>query len=219
MVEKDAPLFTVDTLEGEPIEIQSPNRGLVLAQYQKPGEAVSTISSIVTVADLGILRANFNVYEKDLASIKLGQKIIVKTIAYPDKEFEGQIVFVSPQIDPSTRAIKIRADVKNPEYLLRFGMFVTGMVLNTTSGEALVIPEEAAQEVNGQAVVFVPGPQDQGDFLIKPVKTGRKIGGQIEVLEGLQEAESVVGKGSFYVKAELLKGSLEEDEESGSERK
>ena len=177
VVEKDTPLCLIQTREGQEIEIKSPHRGIVLAQYLKEGDAVDTVSSILTIADPDILRASFNVYEKDLSKVQMNQKVIVKTAAYPEKKFEGKVVFISPQVDSSSRTIKIRVNISNKDYLLKFGMFVTGQIISSLPGEALVIPEEAIQEIEGQTVVFMPKSDDKEDFVKKTVKIGRKSEG------------------------------------------
>ena len=210
VVEEGTFLCKIVTKEGLELEITSPSHGIVLAQYAKEGDAVDNITSMMTIANPDLLRASFNVYEKDLAGIQVGQKVLVKSIAYPDKEFEGEVVFISPSVDEKTRAVKIRVNVKNEEHLLKFGMFVTGEILVPISGEVLTLPHSTIQTVEGKSVVFVPKKDEPNEFVMKEVQLGRRTAGQIEILSGLAEGEEVVGKGSFYLKSELLKGELEE---------
>jgi cobalt-zinc-cadmium efflux system membrane fusion protein len=124
--------------------------------------------------------------------------------------FEGEIVFISPAVDPNTRTVKIRVNVKNEEHLLKFGMFVSGKIQVPVSDETLVLPEEAIQEIEGQKVVFVPAPDEVDEFLVRPVRTGQKTKEIVEILDGLSEGDKVAGRGSYYLKSELLKGELEE---------
>lgn len=209
-VDKGTPLCAIQTKTGETLEIPSPGHGIVLAQYLKPGDKVDTLTSIMTIADPDILRVSFNIYEKDVAGIKMGQKVIVESVAYPNKEFDGKIVFISPAVDVETRTIKIRVDVMNEDHLLKFGMFVTGKILAPISDETLILPPEAIQEVKGRNVVFVPKEGEVDEFLVKEVKTGLASEGKVQILMGLEEGQKVAGKGSFYLKSELLKGELEE---------
>lgn len=208
VVEEGMPVCLVETRAGAALEIKSPGHGIMLAQYVKEGDSVDTLTSILTIADPDVLRVSFNIYEKDLAGIKIGQKIQVYSVAYPEKAFDGEIVFISPRVDEKTRTIKIRVDVKNEEHLLKFGMFVTGKILVPLSEEALVVPDRAVQMIDGKAVVFIPEKGDE--FLVREIKPGRRSGEWIEVLEGVAAGEPVVGKGSFYVKSEHLKGELAE---------
>ena len=210
VVEKGTPVCMIETKTGATLEIPSPIHGIVLAQYLKPGDSVDSTTSIVTIADPDLLRASFNVYEKDLAGISVGQKVLVKSIAYPDKTFEGELVFISPSVDEKTRTIKIRVNVNNEEHLLKFGMFVTGEILVPISEEVLTLPHEAVQEVKGHSVVFVSRADEKDEFFVKEVQVGRITEEQVEILSGVAEGGEVVGKGSFYLKSELLKGELEE---------
>ncbi len=210
VVEEGTLLCTIVTREGMELEIASSSHGIVLAQYAKEGDAVDTITSMMTIANPDLLRASFNVYEKDLAGIQVGQKVVVQSIAYPEKEFEGEVVFISPSVDEKTRAVKIRVNVKNEEHLLKFGMFVTGEILVPISEEVLTLPHSALQTIEGKSVVFVVNKDEPNEFVMKEVPLGRKTSQQIEILGGLSEGEEVVGKGSFYLKSERLKGELEE---------
>ncbi len=210
-VEKDDVLCVVEAQGGKPIEICSPGRGIVLAHYVKRGDKVENLSSILAVANMDTLRTNFDVYEKDLGKIQVGQEVVVSSLAYPDKEFDGKIVFVSPEVDQKTRTIKIRVNVQNDEHLLKFGMFVTGKISISMGVEALVIPEEAIVEIEGLTAVFLPQTGEKEEFLIRPVQIGRTMGGKTEILLGLTQGDKVVGKGSFYLKAELRKDELEQE--------
>lgn len=208
VVENGTLLAEMVASDGQSLAITSPLHGIVMAKYARDGEPLNVISSILTIADPDLLRASFNVYEKDLAGLKPGLKVIVKSMAYPDEEFEGKIVFVSPQVDVKTRAIRVRANIKNEKHLLKFGMYVSGKILVPVSDETVVLPEEAVQEIKGQTVVFTPNSAKKDAFELREIKIGKKAPGFVEVLAGLEEGEDVVGQGSFYLKSELLKGEL-----------
>src|SRR3989338_3396519 len=211
VVEKGTALCIVESRDGKDIEIPSPSHGIVLAWYMKAGETVDPVNSLLTVANPDLLRASFSVYEKDIAGLKIGQQVLVRSLSYPETDFEGKIAFISPQVDPHSRTVKIRADVKNEEHLIKFGMFVTGKILVPIAEKAIVIPVESVQEINGQSVIFVPNGDEPDKFKIIPIKIGRKTDTALEVLEGIKGGEKLAGKGSYYLKAELQKGELEED--------
>ncbi|MDD5216568.1 MAG: efflux RND transporter periplasmic adaptor subunit [Candidatus Omnitrophica bacterium] len=210
-VEKGTPLASVETKGGKTIPLDSTIHGIVMARYVKPGESVDQLTSIVTVADPDLLRASFNVYEKDISKIKLGQKVRVGSVAYPDQHFEGAIVFISPSVDETTRTIKIRVQVKNEEHLLKFGMFVTGQIEEPSGEPVFVIPHDAVQTLEAKTVVFVQDEQAGDEFHVREIRPGRQSEEQIEVLEGLGEGEKVVGRGSFYLKSELMKEELHDE--------
>ncbi len=212
-IEKDSPACVIQKENGDSLELPSPLRGIVLAEYLKPADPVDNLTSIMTIANTDFLRASFDVYEKDIAGIKTGQKMVVKSIAFPGKIFNAEIVFISPSVDEKTRTIKIGANIKNEERLLKFGMFVTGEILIPISEEVLTIPVDAIQKIEGETVVFVPEKEEgKSVFKILKVRLGRQTADYVEVAAGLSEGEEVVEKGSFYLKSELLKGELEKEE-------
>lgn len=207
-VEKQSPVAVVTSNPQQtPLQVLASRAGLILGIHTNVGASVDTLSSLMTIADLSQVWATFDVYEQDIALVQLGQRIEVQSVAYPDRIFSGQVVFVSPQVDQHTRTIKVRAQVENPDYALKLGMFVAGTLYIPTADEALVVPHEAIQRLEEERVVFVQtGPET---FEARDVQIGNETGRQVEILEGLKPGEAVVAFGSFHLKAELLKGSLE----------
>jgi len=85
-------------------------------------------------------------------------------------------------------------------------MFVTGEVLVQSNEKVILIPTTAVQTLENETVVFVPKSADE--FAIEEVSLGRRSGGKVEILSGLHEGETVVDKGSFYLKSEAQKGQF-----------
>jgi cobalt-zinc-cadmium efflux system membrane fusion protein len=187
-------------------EIISQYSGMVIAENISIGNRVDELTSIFTIADLGNIYANFDVYEKDIGKIKIGQKIKVKSTAYPDKIFAGRIIFISPTVDDRTKTIKIRAEIDNNEYLLRFNMFVTGDIVIRNPGKYLSIPTKAIQTFGEKEIVFVQ--TSDNEFMAREVEIGFSSGELSQVVNGLKEGEKVVTEGSFLLKSELLKSKL-----------
>ena len=191
-----------------PMQVLAPRAGLVLGIHSNVGASVDTLSSLMTIADLSQVWATFDVYEQDVALVQVGQRLGAQSVAYPDRTFPGGVVFVSPQVDQHTRTIKVRARIENPDYALKLGMFVTGTLYIPTAKEALVIPHEAIQRLEDERVVFVQTSPET--FEAREVALGQETRTQVQILEGLKAGEMVVAAGSFHLKAELLKGTLEE---------
>lgn len=208
IVEKGTPLCEVTTKTGQVIQITSPQHGLILVRYVKEGDPVDSVTSIMTVANADEIRASFNVYEKDISKVRLKQKVIVKSVAYPDKEFNGEIVFIAPNVDEATRSIKIRVNIDNKADLLKFGMFVTGDIIELSEKPVLLLPSEAVVTIDDKPAVFVSVSPEE--FTAVPVKLGRR-GKLIEILEGLKKGDKIVVRGSFQLKSELLKSTFGED--------
>jgi cobalt-zinc-cadmium efflux system membrane fusion protein len=205
-VDEGTPLCEIKTNAGEMFQIKATSHGSVWAMYLKEGDYLDNLTSVMTIADPDLLRANFDVYEKDLSKVRVGQKVEVQTIAYGDEKFNGKVAFISPRIDPDSRTIKIRVDIENEDHRLKFGMFVTGEILVESDQSAILIPGTTVQTLEGENVVFIPQAKDE--FAIREVFVGRKSGKNIEILSGLHEGETIVDKGSFYLKSEAQKGQF-----------
>lgn len=190
-----------------PIEVKSPYDGVIIGDFDTVGQKVEKISSLCAIADLSKVWANFDIYEKDIAKVKIGQKITARSIAYHEQSFEGTIVFISPRVDETTRTIKIRALIENPEYLLKLGMFVNGEIISQSSEEYLTLPAIAVQTLGDKRVVFVK--TGDGEFRKKEITIKSQTTEQAAVSEGVNAGDMVVTDGAFLLKSGLLKDELE----------
>ena len=206
-VKKDDVLCTVKLVNsGATVEVHSPMSGVIIGGSAKAGEKVDTVSSMHTIADFSVLQATFDVYEKDIRHVKLGQEICVSSVAYPDKCFDGAITFISPRVDPQTNAIKIRADIRNPDNLLKLGMFVTARISVESPEKYIVLPLEAVHSSGDSKTVFVrTGPEK---FEAREVKVAEQSAGQVAISCGVEEGEEVVTENGFLLKSELLKSKM-----------
>ena len=175
----------------------------------KEGDAIDPLTSVVTIANPDLMRAIFDVYEKDFSKIEMGQKVEIATTAYANQVFDGKVVFVSPRVDENTRTVKIRVDIENKDHFLKFGMSVNGNIRRESEEEFLVAPLEAIQEVENAKNVFVK--INEETFEVRPVSVGIKTDQEAAIAEGLVEGEVIVTQGSFVLKSELLKGELGEE--------
>lgn len=191
------------------IEIKAPISGTIISEFVKKGEHVDETTALYAIADLSKLWANFAVYEKDIASLKLGQKIIVYPLSYPDKSFEGEIVFISPRVDESTYTVKIRAEVKNKNYLIKLGMSVRGDILISDETSTIAVPSEAIQTVENKTVVFKK--TEQGAFEPQEVEIKSRTKETAAISKGLEEGDEIVVKGSFILKSKMLESEMGHD--------
>lgn len=193
--------------QSDSIDVKSPYDGVIIGDFDTVGQKVEMISSLCTIADLSKLWANFDIYEKDIAKVKIGQKITVLSSAYPNQSFEGKLVFVSPRVDETSRTIKIRALIENPEYLLKLGMFVNGEITSQGSQEYLTLPASAVQTFGDKRVVFVK--TGNGEFRKQEITISSQTTDQVAVSEGVNVGDMVVTDGAFLLKSGLLKDELE----------
>jgi cobalt-zinc-cadmium efflux system membrane fusion protein len=121
----------------------------------------------------------------------------------------GKITNLGQQFDPETRTMQVRIEVPNPAGALRPEMLADAEIPVGSGKPELSIPSDAVQQINGQEVVFVRSAPDR--FAVRLVSAGETYAGRTAILQGLQAGEAVVVHGSFILKSQLLKASLEEE--------
>jgi cobalt-zinc-cadmium efflux system membrane fusion protein len=179
--------------------IRSPFSGVVIATSAAPGEAITPETELFSIADLSQVWVQAEVYEKDLGRIQVGRTASIRVDTYADREFVGQVTYISDLLDPQTRTAKIRCDVANPDGRLKVDMFATVLLPTTFNKRALAIPSEAIQQISGKNVVFVR--TGATTFEQRILEVGRTVQGIAEVLTGLQDGDPVVTKGAFHLKS------------------
>jgi membrane fusion protein, multidrug efflux system len=176
--------------------IRAPFSGWVSLRNISVGAIASQGTAIVTISDINTIKLDFTVPETMLASIRPGLTIQARAAAYPDRPFNGTIHTIDTVVDPDTRAVTIRARLPNPERLLRPGMMLNVGIENAPR-IALSVPELAVIGEGEQRFVYV---LDQGGRARRrPVRTGVRLGGRIEILQGLRNGERVVTEGVVKV--------------------
>jgi len=165
------------------------------------------------VVDLDTLWLEASVYERELRFVRVGQAVEVGVRAFPGEVFAGVVGQVADTLDPRARAALVRVALDNLDHRLRPGMFATARVLGTHAHpprRLLAIPWAAVQEVDGHPAVFVK--VGEGDFALHRVHVGERAGALVEVVNGIAAGDAVVADGSFLLRAQLLRGTLGEDD-------
>ncbi|OHB58324.1 MAG: hypothetical protein A2Y07_08460 [Planctomycetes bacterium GWF2_50_10] len=139
------------------------------------------------------------VFEYEAGLVKEGQSVEVEAGAYPGQKFTGQIISISPILDPATRTLKVRSMVNNTDNLLKLEMFVN-VRIKYDLGEKLAIPREAVMRAGTRDLVFVA--DSNGHFETRPVTLGLRAGNDYVVLDGLAAGETVVTSGNFLIDSE-----------------
>ncbi len=204
----------VDGLGASPVprpllSVRATLSGTVLESSVLSGDQVELGTNLFRLADLSTLWAYLHVQEKDLAAVRAGTEVSLKTQAYPGEEFRGRLVLIGDVVDAGTRTIEGRVEVPNPSGKLKPGMYVDASVAAAEGRSALVIPESALQDDDGQAVVFVK--TGERTFTRREVEAGERLAGYVEIVKGLTEGETIVTSGSFLLKSEIYKGGLEDE--------
>jgi Cu(I)/Ag(I) efflux system membrane fusion protein len=193
---------------GAILHVHSPFDGSIIESAMVPGHRVESAAEVCFISDLRTVWAILNVFEKDLASVKVGSRVSITVGAYPGRTFEGRVAFVDNVMDEATRTVKVRVEVNNQEGLLKPGMFVEGDIDRDGTRRALAVPADAVQQEGAERFVFVAR---NGRFHRQTVEPGSSSDAMVEINGGLQEGDSAVVGGAFILKSELLKSGFGED--------
>jgi len=176
--------------------IRAPFSGWVSLRTISVGAMASQGTEIATISDLTLIKLDFTVPETMLAAIRAGLPIQARAAAYPDRPFNGVIHTIDPVIDPNTRAVMVRARLPNPDRALRPGMMLN-VTIESASRSGLSVPELAVVGEGENRFVFAVGADGRARRV--PVRTGARLGGRIEVLQGLRPGQRVVTEGIVKV--------------------
>ncbi len=180
--------------------VRSPISGIVTQRTAAPGLLVQpgNAPAPFTVADTSTMWMLANVVEADAPLLRVGQTVNVRVSAYQNRQFDGVITVIGAQVDPATRRFLVRSEIRDPERLLRAGMFATFTIRIAAPITATAVPNDAiVREGDGSMTVWVT--TDRRRFVKRAVKTGMQQNGTTEILEGLQPGELVVTDGAVFV--------------------
>jgi Cu(I)/Ag(I) efflux system membrane fusion protein len=181
------------------LTIHAPASGVVLERNVLPGERVMPGAVLMTVADLGAVWADASIYESDLPFVRVGMPFELTLPYWPGKSFTGEVIFVSPTVDPATRTLVARLAVPNRGLLLKPGMYGDARLLYDL-GECLTIPESAVMFAGTRVYAF----RDEGGGRLVPVeiRIGIRGEGRYELISGLSEGDRVVTSANFLIDSE-----------------
>jgi len=177
--------------------VRAPFSGYLGFRNISPGTLLTSNTVISTLDDVSVIKLDFTIPEIYLADVSVGQTIQANSIVYDDKVFEGVVSVVGSRIDPVTRGVSVRAILNNDDLLLRPGMLMTvALALNEKS--ALVVPERAIIASQGRQYAFVVDAENKVSRV--EVSLGRRRGGMVEIVSGLEAGQQVVSEGTFQVR-------------------
>jgi membrane fusion protein, multidrug efflux system len=178
--------------------ITAPFAGVLGLRQVSPGALVTPGTVITTLDDDSTIKLDFTLPEAALSSLDVGQAIAAGSDAWPGERFEGHIANIDSRVDPETRAVRVRAELPNPDGKLRQGMLLRVQV-RLPSRQALVLPELAVQQEAEQSYVFRVGPGDTVEQV--PIKLGTRREGAVEVVSGLRAGDRIVVEGTVKLHA------------------
>jgi membrane fusion protein, multidrug efflux system len=183
--------------------IRAPFAGTIGLRQVNLGQFVGNGTPIVSLQALDPMYVDFTLPQQRIADLNVGVPVHVSTDVFPDKIDEGQLTAINPEIDASTRTIKVRATFKNPDGRLRPGMFARVQVLLPGSEAVLLVPATAISYAPYGDSVYVVEPSKDGKEQIarqKFVRLGQARGDYVVVTKGLSAGENVVIAGAFKLR-------------------
>ena len=184
----------------EPVlTVYAPASGVVLAREALPGKYVEPGTTLYEIANLSTVWISADVYESEVAAVKINQPASVTFAAYPGTTFPASVAYIYPSLNTEARTVRVRLELPNPGLKLKPGMY-GNVTLQTDAVKTLVVPKEAVLETGLRQLVFL----DRGEGRYEPasVKLGRRSQDDVEVLEGLTEGERIVTSANFLLDAE-----------------
>jgi len=181
------------------IPFRAEDNGVIVELGVKPGIIVAQGARLMRSAAIDPIAVTLTVLESDVAAVGLDVPVSVNAAAYPGKAFAGRIDLVYPDVDPTTRTVRARAVVPNPDGLLKVNMWVTTHIA-LEGAPAIHVPREAViRGQRGDRVVVALG---DGRFTSRSVTVGRAEGDRLTILDGLERGELVVTSGIFLIDSE-----------------
>ncbi len=178
--------------------ITAPFAGVLGFRQVSPGTLVTPGTTIASLDDISLIKLDFSVPEAYLPVLSKGQPIEARSNAWPDRRFAGIVATVDSRVDPVTRSVAVRAEIPNPDRLLRPGMLLSVQVFQPER-QALVVPEIAVIQVARDAHVFRVRDDDTVEQVA--VKLGARRPGEVEVLEGLSAGDRIVVDGTVKLRS------------------
>lgn len=177
--------------------------GTVVQVMAAEGDYLKQGQPILKLNNLNSVWAEFDAYESQLASLKVGQQLKVTTNAYANKEFDASVSFIDPVLNNATRTISLRATLQNTEGIFKPGMFVTGKLKGeiNKNEESLRVPASAVMWTGERSVVYIKTNPNEPVFEMREVSIGSRSGENYTITAGLQNGDEIVTNGTFTVDA------------------
>ena len=147
--------------------------------------------------------------EDEIGAVQVSDTAAITVDAYPGRTFTGHIVYIADKVDPNTGTVMVRCEVANPDGALRIDMFANATIAAPLNRSAVLVPDSALQNVDGQQAVFSPTgngtlPGMRSILASAPAATR-------EILNGITPGTPVVTDGSYWLKATLMQTTIPDE--------
>ena len=183
--------------------VKSPISGYIVEKFVNPNMQIRSDNgnNLFTISDLKKVWVVAKVYESDIPKIKPNMPVRISTLAYPDKEFAGNVDKIFNVLDPDSKTMTVKIKLDNPDYILKPQMFANIIVSNSENKQALCISSKALVYDNSQyyAVVY----KGQGKAEIAPVELLSLVKDKAYIKSGLKESDKVIASQALQIFSEL----------------
>lgn len=191
------------------LTLVSPVNGIVLEKHVIDGQRVVPGALLYRLADLSEVWVEGDVFEQDIQFVRVGSQAHIEVAAYPGEHLMGEVSFVYPVVDVSSRTNLIRVTLANPDARLKPGMFATIFFDAEVEGEVVAVPIDAVMVTGERNLVFVR----DAESMLQPreVVLGPEAAGFVQILAGLEPGETIVASANFLIDAESRLGTTGQD--------
>lgn len=194
-----SPDQAVQTGTSPELPVLAPIAGEVVERLVAPGQVIQAgATQTFTISNMSTVWVLANVYQQDMPYVRVGDPVTVVTDSYPGTEFHGKISYVAAALDPATRTLQARIDVKNPQEKLKNNMYVTAQVQAGKVANAISVPNAAVLR-NAENEPFVYTLAGQNQFAMRRVATGQTSEQTTEITSGLAQGDRIVANGSLFL--------------------
>jgi Cu(I)/Ag(I) efflux system membrane fusion protein len=205
----DAFIADIERTREVPIYLNwpAPQDGEIVERTAVNGMRAAPGDILFRIVDRNVVWVMVDIAERDLGLLKVGQKVVVRPRAYPDRPFTGKITVIYPNLKPETRTARVRIELPNPDDVLRPDMYADVEIATGAETPVVTVSSSAVIDSGERQLVLL----DKGDGRFEPraVKLGRRGDGRVEIKEGIAESDKVVVSANFLIDAESnLKAAL-----------
>jgi Cu(I)/Ag(I) efflux system membrane fusion protein len=194
-----------DRVVRQTVTFRSPQDGVVDNLNIREGFYVGPNTTLMSIGTLEKVWVEAEVFGSNAGMVHPGQPVTMRLDYFPGKEWRGEVDYIYPSLDATTRTLRVRLRFDNADGKLRPNMYARILIHSTDDSDTLTIPREALIRTGDQdRVVLAMG---NGRFKSVEVRAGRHSGGRVEILQGLSEGEEIVSSAQFLLDSESSRTS------------
>lgn len=187
--------------------IGAPIAGVIQTLEVRNGMTLSHGQTLAQINGLSSVWLEVAVPEAQADAVRIGDSATVWLTAFPKRSIEGRVTTILPMLNASSRSVRVRVALKNPQQQLRPGLSAQVTLSSASQDTALAVPSEALIRTGKRTLVMVAG--KQGRYTPQHVTVGHEIGNQTVISQGLKEGQQVVASGQFLIDSEASLNSIE----------